>query len=241
VVPKVSLPKDDPNVETGEEGFTIIIDGYLQGKQVKCLYHKNSDPLCMQFCTATDPINHVFDYEVEDTPMMQEGNDGNMYQIKILVKTLDGDEPATQETLEDFATGTFVPALMRQKGVFKNARPIMHPTEPYVQVAAWNKILGNTSGLSQLFTYAFKQGSESFGAWMKADHANLYSMFPIGEVPDFIKTNYVLTSEHLLAPDIAQAVPVQAEANQEAVPPADDVNDDDNAGDDLVDTDQEDN
>ena len=33
VVPKVSLPIDDPEVSTGEEGFTIIIEGFMQNKQ----------------------------------------------------------------------------------------------------------------------------------------------------------------------------------------------------------------
>ena len=76
VVPKVSLPIDDPDVSTGEEGFTIIIEGFMQNKQVQCLHKKNSCDRAAEFCAATEPLNHVFLFQDEDNEVMQEGNDG---------------------------------------------------------------------------------------------------------------------------------------------------------------------
>lgn len=238
VVPKVSLPLEDPNVETGEEGFTIIIEGFMQNKQVQCIYNKNSDTKAMEFVEATNPINHVFYHEIEEDPIMLEANNGKSYQIKLVCFKLDGDEIATQEELIQFATDTFVPALMRQKGVFSSARPVMHPTEPYVQVPSWNKIIGNGAGLISLFSFAFKEGSETFGQWVRTDRANLYSLFPIGGIPDEFKQKYILTDHHLLAPDYLQPAPADEEVapaeagNDEVVAPAE-------AGNDLVDSDDE--
>lgn len=223
VVPKVSHPVDATDVLTGEEGFTILINGFMQNIQVRCIFEKNGpDPIPGQFCDATDPITHVFSYEDEDTPIMQEGNNGAMYQIKLVCFKLDGDEIATQELLTQFAEETFVPALMRHRRAFPSARPIMDPEVPYVQVPAWNKILGNGNGLLELFSFAYKEGSETFGAWIKADHANLYSLFPIGQVPEFVKQNYVLTNEHLLPPDIPHllaALPAAMPVPAQPAPP----------------------
>lgn len=200
------VPIVDPdNAEnTGHEGFTVIIDGWLQSKVTSCVYKKNIDPMAQMMFDAIDPVSHVFEYEDGDTPMMKQGNNGTWYPVEILVHYLDGEEVVDRETLEGFVLDTLVPALMQQKKV--NVRPEMHPTEGYERLTSWNRILGNTSGLMALYQFNFKQSSdENFGSWIKAHKTNLYSLYPIGGVPEHIKKQFVLTNEHLFPADHVQA------------------------------------
>ena len=221
VVPTVSEPGAKP-VKTGHEGATFIIEGYMQKKLVDCIYKKKSCPKAAQFCEDCDPVKHVFTFENKDETAFQVGDNGEAYEIKIMVFAFDGDEPLTQQDLVTLWTDTICPSLMNQRGVFPKSKPILHPETPYIRHKAWNEIIGNYDGLLNLYKFELKdEALVSFPSWLKADKANLYSMWAVGEIPKTIKEMYGLTNEHMYADDCVQEE-TQLESDHVAEQPVDD-------------------
>jgi len=212
-VPNVSDPKSDAQDETGHEIFIVVIDGYLQKIVTECMYHKNDDPDAALFVEHTDPVLHVFNLCHGYDEVTVVGNNHKTYPVKVLVHALDGDEPASREMLELFVTDTFVPALLTQKDVRKTVKPELHSTEAYTRYDSWSDLLGHGSGILKLFNLNYKDGDERFGDWLKADKANLYSVWKIGEIPTVIKKSYSLTREQMYEPD--WAINVDSEEEQD--------------------------
>jgi hypothetical protein len=120
--------------ELGLEGYIILVEGLLQLKVATAMYKKNSDDKAMLFCDATSPVPHVFQFHQGGVPLQREANNGKSYDTEVLVHLLTEEEPATKEQLFQFVEGTFIPALMKQKKFFQNAKPILPSTKPYVIV-----------------------------------------------------------------------------------------------------------
>jgi len=195
--------------EVGMEGYIVHVSGYLGSKVANAVYKKNTDAVALLFVNATMPVPHVFeDFFVDGVKITNESTDGRVFDCKVLVHLLEEEHVVTKEQLFQMVEKTFIPALMKQKGVYPNSRPILHPTKPYVVLRSWAEALGDSEGLAELYTHGVKMGSNvSFGAWLRADKFNVYNFWQIGKVPLVVKKKYNLTKEHLY-PEDHEAEPI---------------------------------
>jgi len=201
----IHVKPDIPSGNRGLEGYVFYSTGYGEKVSTEPLY-KRKEEKNQKYISDLAMVPHVFEILDTETGAIKKSTYGSKPQ-KALIWILEDDMPALKE--EDFKGkhihGRIIKYIKKLEQMWESSLPKYVDGVSYKLVNSWSQVLPPTELNTLLAMERDPDTHKTPEAFLRSSKDIVYSMWPVGEVPNKCIRRYALTAKHLEEADIANA------------------------------------